>query len=57
MTSVTVMDTIPHKLLQDIVLIVIVMKLYFILPIFVDCAVSLGGENKHFQNLLYRYSY
>jgi hypothetical protein len=53
MTSVTVMDTIPHKLLQEIVLIVIVVKLYFILPICVDCALSLGGENKHFQNLLY----
>jgi len=53
MTSMTVMDTIPYKLLQEIVLIIVIMKLYFILPIFVDCALSLGGENKHLQNLLY----
>ena len=57
MTSVTVMGTIPHKRLQEIVLIVTVMKLYFVLPIFVDCALSLGGENKHLHNLLYCYSY
>jgi len=56
-TSVTVMGTIPHKRLQEIVLIVTVMKLYFVLPIFVDCALSLGGENKHLHNLLYCYSY
>jgi len=52
MTSLAVMDTIPHKLLQEIVLIVIVVKLYFILSIFADCTLSLGGEDKYFQNLL-----
>jgi hypothetical protein len=51
MTSLTIMDTMLHKLLQEIVLIVIAVKLYFILPICPEC--TLGGENKHFENLLY----
>lgn len=50
MTGLTGMGTMPHKLLQEIVLIVVVVKLYFILPICADY--TLGGENKHFQNLL-----
>ena len=49
----TAVDTMAHKHSQEIELIVIGVKLYFILPIFADCALSLCGETKHFQNLLY----
>jgi hypothetical protein len=45
MRSLAVMDIIPHKLLQEILYGVITMKLYFIPPVFSDCALRLGGED------------